>query len=315
MRRALLAGVLLIVCVPAVSAGELSVAIDDCIRRLDAATDVGYQHIAARCPELPPALAASRWASRFPPDWRQNDNELSVAGLQELRTLLARQEQPPSAVTRAPDTTRVAALLAKLQPEQETRGGWWLRFKHWLRNLFARHAAPEEAGWLRRLFGGDGVPELVQKAILWGSLLALVALAGAIVLNELRVAGLMRRLSWRGGGHPVGQAADPQAGTLQELDSVEPLLQTRLLLNLIAAHLVAQERLPPARSLTVHELVRAARLPDAGDRVRLETLGAVAERARYSDREIAPETLGRALVQGRELLAALTSPPSLAQSA
>lgn len=90
MRRALLAGVLLIVCVAALSAGELSVAIDKCIRRLDAATDVGYQHIAARCPGLTPTLAASRWASRFPPDWRQNDNELSVAGLQELRTLLAR---------------------------------------------------------------------------------------------------------------------------------------------------------------------------------------------------------------------------------
>lgn len=218
-------------------------------------------------------------------------------------------------MTRAPDTTRVAPLLAKLQPEQETRGGWWLRFKHWLRSLLARHAVPEEAGWLRRLFGGDGVPELVQKAVLWGALLLLVALAGAIVLNELRVAGLMRGLSRRSGRRPVGQAADPQASTLQELEAVEPRLQARLLLNLIAARLVAQERLPPARSLTVHELMRAAQLPDATDRVRLETLGAVAERARYSDREIAPETLGRALTQGRELLAALTSPPSLAQRA
>jgi hypothetical protein len=315
MRRALLAGVLLTVCVPAVRAGELPTAIDDCIRRLDAATDVGYQHIAARCPELTPALAASRWASRFPPDWRQNDNELSVAGLQELRTLLARQEQPRPAVTPTPDTARVAPLLAKLQTEQETRGGWWLRFKHWLRNLLAPHAAPDEAGWLRRLFGGDGVPELVQKAVLWGSLLLLVALATAIILNELRVAGLMRRLSWRSGRRPAGPAADPQASSLQELEAVEPLLRARLLLNLIAARLVAQERLPPARSLTVRELVRAAQLPDATDRARLETLGAIAERARYSDRDIAPETLGRALTQGRELLAALTAPPSLAQSA
>jgi hypothetical protein len=58
----------------------------------------------------------------------------------------------------------------------------------------------------------------------------------------------------------------------------------------------------------VQELVRAARLPDAADRVRLQALGAACERVRFSDREIPTAALAAALTQGRELLATLLPP-------
>ncbi|HEV2285859.1 MAG TPA: DUF4129 domain-containing protein, partial [Steroidobacteraceae bacterium] len=64
----------------------------------------------------------------------------------------------------------------------------------------------------------------------------------------------------------------------------------------------ALERLPPARALTVRELLRAAHLGDAGDRARLADLAQVCERLRFSGRPLPPETLAGALARGRELL-------------
>jgi hypothetical protein len=65
----------------------------------------------------------------------------------------------------------------------------------------------------------------------------------------------------------------------------------------------------------VQELARAARLPDAADRARLQALGAACERVRFSDREIPPQALAGALAQGRELLAALLASAPQSQRA
>ena len=45
---------------------ELLDRLDACIGRLDQQLDVGYERIAARCPELAPALAQSPWAPWLP---------------------------------------------------------------------------------------------------------------------------------------------------------------------------------------------------------------------------------------------------------
>src|SRR5262249_1282005 len=152
--------VLLTACARATAAIDASGAIDACLARLDEASDVGYQRVTARCPDLAPALAASPWAARLPADWRQNGNELSAAGLRELRTLLQRQQQSSPAAAHIPDPAHIAPLLARLLPAQEQSEGPWMRFKRWLRHLLAPHSPPADSGWLSRLFRGDNVPEM-----------------------------------------------------------------------------------------------------------------------------------------------------------
>ncbi|HYM28031.1 MAG TPA: hypothetical protein VET66_07770, partial [Steroidobacteraceae bacterium] len=132
MHRGLLALILLAAGLPAAAGNDAVSAIDACLRQLDPALDVGYPRITARCPDLVPALsAAGQW---LPRDWNQPGNELSAAGLAELRVLLSRADAP--AAVRRLNVEHVPAVLAALAPTPPVHGGWWARLKHWLRELF-----------------------------------------------------------------------------------------------------------------------------------------------------------------------------------
>ncbi|HEY0767709.1 MAG TPA: DUF4129 domain-containing protein [Steroidobacteraceae bacterium] len=306
MSRWLLALFLAAAGLPGVQAHDALGAIDACLRQLDRGLDVGYQRIVARCPDLAPSLTQSQWAAWLPRDWNKPDNLLSPDGLTELRTLLTRE---PSFApgTRAPHVERVAAVLATITQADRARGGWWFRLKQWLREVLTPRPQGANQGWLRRVIGDLGLSQTVLEGIVWGALLLVIALAAAVVVNELRIAGLLKR--WKPAPARARAAADPPAAvTLQDLEHASPYQQPKLLLELIAARLGEQDRLPPARSLTVHELTRAARLPQESDRERLRELAAACERVRFSDRELAPQALAAALACGRELLAALATP-------
>ena len=87
------------------------------------------------------------------------------------------------------------------------------------------------------------------------SLALVVVLAAAVAINELRMAGVLRRPR-RGAQPPVPPAA-PGALKLADVAQAEPAQQPRLLLELIAVRLNQQSRLPPPRALTVRELASA----------------------------------------------------------
>jgi hypothetical protein len=290
----------------AVTTRDARAVIDSCIRQLDPGLDVGFARIAERCPDLAPALSASPWAPWLPADWHRPGNELTAAGLGELRILLTRQ--PAHAAVHAPRIAQVAAVLAGLEEHDGARHGWWARFKEWLREVFAPRPGNPGDGWLRHLLGGLTVSRTLLDATVLGALAVVVALAAVIVVNELRVAGVLGRARTRVAGVRRRRGGAPAALTLRELEEASPAEQPRLLLELIVTRLSAQERLPPARALTVHELARAARLADEGDRARLEALAVACERLRFSASEVPPPMLAAALARGRELLGSLALP-------
>jgi uncharacterized protein DUF4129 len=313
MSRWLLALVLAAAGLPGAKAHDALGAIDACLAQLDRGLDVGYQRIAARCPDLTPSLMHSQWAAWLPRDWNQPENLLSADGLTELRTLLTR-EPAAAPEARAPRVARVAAVLATLTQPDRPRGGWWARFRQWLREALTPPPQRADTGWLRRMIADSGLSQAVLDGIVWGALVLVMALAGAVVMNELRVAGVFA--GWRAAPRPARTApGEPAAVTLQDLEHASLLRQPTLLLELITARLGEQDRLPPARALTVHELTRAARLPEESDRERLRELAAACERLRFSGREPAPQGLAAALARGRELLAALDRPVGHAQGA
>ena len=298
---------LLLVAAGSASAGAHDAlgAIDACLRQLDRGLDVGYRRIAARCPDLTPSLMQSQWAAWLPRDWKEPANLLSADGLSELRTLLTREAA--IAGRGAPSVEHVAAVLAKITQSDQPRGGWWSRLRQWLREVLAPRPQPAGEGWWRRLFAEARLSQVFLDALGWGALFFVIVLAAVVVANELRVAGVLksRKRAPRRARDGAGGATAP---TTQDLERGSPLEQLPLLLELIARRLAEQERLPPARSLTVHELTRAARLPKESDRQHLNELALACERVRFSGRRQDPDRLATALGHGRALLAALEPP-------
>lgn len=295
-----------------VRAQELLRVIDGCVARLDSALDVGYPAIAARCPELSPALSRSPWAAWLPADWNRPDNQLSMAGLTELHTLLARQPDLETARRGAPRTSKVGAILAAVTREQSGGVSGWQRLKDWLRRLLGSRPRAND-DWLRHFVAELNLSTQATQLIAWGAFALVVALAGAIVISELRVAGILggRARRARVGARPAGARGTASLAAIERAPLEQ---QPALLLELIASRLVEQQRLPPARALTVRELGRRARLEESA-RTRLAQLAAVSEQVRFADAAVAVASLDSALRSGRFLLTMLeVSPAAVAEA-
>jgi hypothetical protein len=298
-----LAGVLFLLAgVSGAQAHELLERVDACVARLDQNLDVGYERIAARCPELTAALSHSAWAPWLPADWDQPGNQLSAQGLTEMRTLLSRS-LAPSAPVRAPRAQTAAAVLARISQVDDSRQGWWGRFKAWLRRIMAGRESDSDGlgGWLAAL----NLSHSVAKLISWVTPALVVAAALAILVNELRIAGVLKvRRSASRGGLPRG-GGGPVEAALRDLERREPREQPALLLQLIADRLTAQGRLAPARALTARELLHDALLADDSERAALKELALASEQLRFSTRDFAAARLASAISAGRGLLARL----------
>jgi hypothetical protein len=297
-----LAGLLFLLAgVTAAQAHELLDRLDACIGRLDQDLDVGYERVAARCPELTAALAHSAWAPWLPADWNQRGNQLSAQGLTELRTLLSRSLTLGTPV-RAPRPEYAAAVVARISQADAARHGWWERLKAWLRGVTAGDEG--DSAQLGAWFGAQDFPHGVAQAVAWLALALVVAIALAIFVNELRIAGVLKVRSAASRGDPrvAGREADH---TLIEVERHDLREQPALLLELIADSLTAQGRLPPARALTAGELLRGAHLADESGRAWLAELTATCEQLRFSIRDVGGAGIASAIAAGRRVLVGL----------
>ncbi len=277
-------------------------AIDECTPRLDPQADVGYDRIAARCPNLGSALERSGIEEWLPQGWKEVRNNLSVGSLTELRSLLGRElaAQPSQ---RKPRVEKLDEVLAGLGDQHRTSNGTWLRFKRWLRELLEQRDREHREDWFDRMVHRVGLSQAIGEVVTYLSLGAMVVLALGVILNELKAAGLLGRRRQDAAPEPDAELAMSRAiPTMGEIERAPLVERPHLLLELIAAKLTAIRRLPPAGAMTVRELSEAVNLEAVQDRERLALLGATAERARYSDAGVPPDALESAYVRGRELL-------------
>ena len=284
-------------------AGDALPAIDDCLTRLDAVTDVGYARITARCPNLAQALLHSPAAAWLPTDWNQPDNELSARGLADLRAQLAREFADSPAARRRPDSTHVAAVLAAVTESEAAPQSRWTGSRRGCAGHSRLAARRLDDGWPRRWL--EDLPASTWSVIRWLALGLVVAIAAGLALNELRVAGLigLRARTTRLPGAQSGVAGN--APTLAEIERAAPTARPGMLLEFIAARLAAEERLPATRAFTARELWRRARLPDERARIPLAQLAGVSEQVRFSDVLVPPSELDAAVGDGRRVLATL----------
>ncbi len=293
-------------------------AIDACTPRLDPQVDVGYERIAARCPDLARALEQSGIAQWLPRGWKESRNNLSAGSLAELRAV-AEREMATRAIARTPRVERLNEVLASLGDKRMQGNGAWSRFKKWLRDLMERRERPEGENWFEHMVARMGISDALVEVITYVALGAMVVLAFIVVLNEAKAAGLLRRRSRGGAGESELEMPEARAPPgIGEIERAPLTERPRMLLELICARLTALRRLPPASALTVRELTRSVELRSAQDQERLADLALTAERARYAESGVPAAALESAFERGRELLKSvetLRAPEPLAGAA
>jgi hypothetical protein len=277
--------------------------VDACISRLDGQVDIGYERIAARCPDLLRQLEQGPLSAWLPRGWKEPGNDLSAGSLKELREL-ARTEMARPAPTRNLDSHGVNLVLARLGGTGDVDGTRWTRFKTWLRSVLeSREQAPADS-WFTRLVSHVGFTQSVIVVISYVALGLTVVMASLIVLNELRTAGTPAKL-WRSRRERRAAQELDVDGVWGEIERASQVERPRLLLKLITLRLSALGFLPPAGGMTVRELTRSAALPTARDRVTLAELARIAEEVRYSSREVHEADLEAPIAGARELLGRL----------
>jgi hypothetical protein len=306
MRRAF--AVALLVCLAPLHAAnpdpvaEAKAAIASCTQRLDPAQDIGYDRIAARCPDLARVLERSGFEQWLPQGWKEARNNLSAGSLTELASVVER-ESSTRASARTPRVERLNQVLAGLGNQREEGAGAWARFKRWLRSLMEQPDGQTRDGWFDRMVSRVGISDAIVEIVTYVALAAMVVLALVVVLNELNAAGLLGRRSRREAAEKhQGSEAIQRVPTFVEIEKAPLAERPRMLLELIASRLTALRRLPPAAAFTVRELTMAADLRDEDDRKRLANVAMTAERARYAAGGVPASALESVLAQGKELL-------------
>lgn len=304
--------------VPATAAqhasGDAMANIDSCVARLDPQLDIGYARIAARCPELMRQLEAGAWAPWLPRSWKEPGNDLSAGSLEELRELVARESDTRlSNLAKVPDVRSLQPILASLAGDRDATG--WSRFKSWLRSILERREQPTDESWFSRMVSHAGLSQSVIRIVSYAALAVVVLMAGVIVVNELRAAGLLSGSRDAAQKRGSGDKLTTSGLRLGDIEQTPLRDRPRLLLELIVRRLSDRGLLPPAGALTIRELTRAARLPEAQDRSRLEELALAAERVRYSRAGLQPDSLEEPVAGGRVLLDRLETADGLKANA
>jgi hypothetical protein len=274
-------------------------AIDACLTHLD--PESGSDEIAVRCPDLIRRLEASATAAWLPAGWAAPSNDLSAASLIALHQLITQQLalRPPS---RPADLAALQAILLELRPTQTP--GAWARFTRWLREALGRGDPGPAHSWWDSARAAPS--QTVIDLICYACLAAIVVMALALILNELRVAGVFARRPDRIAGD-AGRTPRAAASDWSAIQSAPPRDRPRLLLELIAARLMELDCLPPAGGFTVRELLQQAQLSHVEDRSLLADVALVAERVRFSAEQMSAASLETAVERGRRLLEHLSS--------
>jgi hypothetical protein len=314
--RASLVAALVFLGAPQALSQSLPPGVDDClaaIERLRAAAKSTDAEPNARersapvlgdvCPDVAAALDASPWGEALA---GVSARELETGAFVDLTKLVASYERP-AAGGAVPAPSALDDVLAELKVEKPTTElTLWERIQHWYDEHFG--ASNDEARgwletWLRRFAPSDAwVGYLV---IVLG--IALVAGTVAIVVNELRVAGVLAGGVLRKYAPLSPSIAEPEQQRARDLDDVmrAPLRRRpALLLALVLERLRARGALPLRDSLTHRELLRAANLSAEQSAAFGAVVGA-AERVTFADWEPAERDVDPLLARGRELLSSL----------
>jgi hypothetical protein len=240
----------------------------------------GIEALRADCPEIGADLEDLEIAALLPEDWKARISPRAVADLTVLADRYARQS-----VRVAPGASRLQAIARNLQAPA-TSVSWWQRLRSWLASWLGsdRNRWPD---WLRSLTHWHAA----MMALLYGCMALLVAGVVAVLVIELRAAGLIgARRQPRLSRGSVMEAAGSDAPEISfaDVEAAPVGLRPAILLRLLVTALTCARRLERDSIMTCRELITAARFDNAGQREIFARVALSAEQVLYGDPRHAP---------------------------
>lgn len=260
---------------------------------------VGLTALEEACPGLTGVLEESGYLPFLSTDLREKLQFYDLTELQQVQSWYAE----PTA--RSVELDTLGPILDSLRQQQAERPlTWFERLRKWLRAALERQQSNSDS-WLSRWLDGIRISDAVSRAILLGSVVLVIGLALGVIINELRVAGLLRRRRAR--------AADAAARTFDlartdasvDLDAVAREDRAPALLHMLVSTLVRSGRLRTERSLTHRELCTHATFDDVQQRDCFQRVAKLAERTVYGGGEVPPEEIEPIVAAARALNAQL----------
>lgn len=244
-----------------VSAQSLPPGVEECVAQIrqqrlsDAEGDVPL--LGDVCPELAAAIDESPWGEALSEVWA---DELSASAFLELTELVAVYERPATGDL-ALRSESLDESLAALQLEKPlTELTIWERIQRWFDEQFGSGSA-DARSWLDKWLEQLSPSERAVRYFVLVLGVVLVVATVVVVVNELRVAGLLAGGLLRKYAPLEPSAREAAAARPRDLEDVAraPLARRPvLLLALVLERLRARGRPPLRASLTHRELLGAA---------------------------------------------------------
>lgn len=188
----------------------------------------------------------------------------TIEGLRDLRFFAAGfDRQPASPEKFQPDFDGLDALLADVLVEKQIEDGLWERILRWLEERAGGGESPDFQRFVKWLEALD-LPPWLGEVIFNGSLALIILLALMVVGNELRLAGVLRRMRARHGVNVAGgakQQAVPKPGTpsLDELEALPHRQMAAGVLQIVTAAFAKRGWMSSSPSLTNGDRLRQLR--------------------------------------------------------
>jgi len=271
----------------------------------DAEDAIGVQELDEFCPGIEHALVEFGYAPFISESQLE---ELSTYSFIDLRHLAQRYTPREGIPQHDLDTANLDSILRSLeQPARaELAPGWFERFKRWLRKAFAQQEADPDS-WVNRWLPDLTISQAVSKAIGYVLIVLVIVFASGVLLNELRVAGLMKRRKNASHAQAAGSADDSGRAVVAANDLNALPLRDRpsMLLRMLVATLVNTGRLRTERSLTHRELSSRASLEEQAQRECFQRIAALGERTVYGAGNVSAEEIASVVAAGQSLNAQL----------
>jgi hypothetical protein len=270
----------------------------DCADRV-ASRRIAEMTLDKQCPGLDAALDALGLKPLLSAEERRRLDGTALRKLAALSLYYA-----GATPARGPKLASLAVIADQVNGKKTETRSWWDRFTAWVREWLAR---PEASGkswfdeWLHRVSESTSL----LSAILYICMAIVIAAALAVIITEMRAAGLLGRRKLRFESQSQESTGVPAiAGLTGAGRSGVPQL-----LNLLVARLIQTRRLQFERTLTHRELVARSVFDTLEQRSTFARVSQAAESQVYGgvSAAVAPQPL---IEQANSLLAQLTELPS-----
>ena len=257
------------------------------------------------CPELAEAIGDGPWGEALA---GTSADRLGTAAFRHLTELVATYERPSAGelelhIDSLDDS--LAALKLEMPAVELTI---WERIQRWFDEQFGSRA--DSSGWLAKWLEHLSPSERVVRYLVIMLGIVLVVATVFVVVNELRVAGVLAGDALRKYSPLAPSASEPAAARVPELDDIAraPLVRRPvLLLALVLERLRARGAAPLRDSLTHRELLGATAGMNGEQSAAFAVVVGAAERVTFGDWRPEEREVDGVLARGRALLASFAS--------